>query len=623
MLEHFPDPYPDEVLYSVWARYADQVTHPTLRDIHRELFGRSSVNSVIDLPCHLEYFVNNLPLDHSYSADYFIDNHTLLSFYSTFLPFDKISHARQQMLKGSAEAIHSRFRILGRNIPRPSWLRYCPLCVKQDRVTYGEAYWHRLHHVPGVEVCPLHATFLENSTVHSRREFTNGDFISAERVIGDLEPRNAESFPFYEMHRAVASAALYLLEHPRSYVNFDFFHQQYRAILACQGFLSRSGLICRTNLMQAFMKYYPQEFLTLLHCEPNSCKYVGDFLVGKTVTAKKEGTAHPIHHILLIRFLGCNIETFLTHHIEMPAPFGNGPWPCLNPVCELYQQECITSYKLGTHTTARRPVGVFSCVCSFTYARSGPDQSTHDKFRRERIISFGPTWEKKLREFWLSSTNSVASIGRALKVSPNVVLFQAARLNLPSPRETHWTLAQAEALRNRRTLDDAPSYRLQLLTFINEVPGAGRSTIRENLPGVYKWLWRYDHDWLMTHLPPKKQPRKYVSAKHSWEKSVSQYKCTTPRMSSNNRVWKDDVEVARAVREVSFRLIETADPPKRVTLNRIGIEIPRVRQMSRQAHRAPQTMQAIMEVKETPEDFSISSYSMARQEASRKDYSPH
>ena len=42
MLEYFPDPYPDELLYSVWARFSDQVRYPNHREIMQELFGSKS-----------------------------------------------------------------------------------------------------------------------------------------------------------------------------------------------------------------------------------------------------------------------------------------------------------------------------------------------------------------------------------------------------------------------------------------------------------------------------------------------------------------------------------------------------------------------------------------------------
>ena len=33
---------------------------------------------------------------------------------------------------------------------------YCPLCRQSDEKTYGTAYLHRMHHIPGISVCPVH-----------------------------------------------------------------------------------------------------------------------------------------------------------------------------------------------------------------------------------------------------------------------------------------------------------------------------------------------------------------------------------------------------------------------------------------------------------------------------------
>lgn len=35
-------------------------------------------------------------------------------------------------------------------------LKYCPLCVKEDKNKYGVSYWHRIHQIPIIDVCPLH-----------------------------------------------------------------------------------------------------------------------------------------------------------------------------------------------------------------------------------------------------------------------------------------------------------------------------------------------------------------------------------------------------------------------------------------------------------------------------------
>ena len=45
------------------------------------------------------------------------------------------------------------------------YLRYCPACVKEDRVKYAETYWHRIHQMIGIDICPIHGCNLVDSDV--------------------------------------------------------------------------------------------------------------------------------------------------------------------------------------------------------------------------------------------------------------------------------------------------------------------------------------------------------------------------------------------------------------------------------------------------------------------------
>ena len=44
-------------------------------------------------------------------------------------------------------------------------LRYCPECFDEDIAAYGEPYWHRLHQIPGIAVCPRHGCWLADTEI--------------------------------------------------------------------------------------------------------------------------------------------------------------------------------------------------------------------------------------------------------------------------------------------------------------------------------------------------------------------------------------------------------------------------------------------------------------------------
>src|SRR5436190_22898674 len=96
MIRAFPDPYPDELLYSVCARYSDRVQYPSRRALSRDLFGRERCARV-GLPGCLGSLIARLPSQCNYTVTDIIDNHTLFPFYEPFLPPGRSSRLRHAM----------------------------------------------------------------------------------------------------------------------------------------------------------------------------------------------------------------------------------------------------------------------------------------------------------------------------------------------------------------------------------------------------------------------------------------------------------------------------------------------------------------------------------------------
>lgn len=91
MIGWFPAPYPDELLYSICARYKEQVAYPSHYPANEDLFGHVRIYAGIALPANLALLVSALPSGHHLTADRLMDNHTLLPFYSYFLPADRVN----------------------------------------------------------------------------------------------------------------------------------------------------------------------------------------------------------------------------------------------------------------------------------------------------------------------------------------------------------------------------------------------------------------------------------------------------------------------------------------------------------------------------------------------------
>ncbi len=294
----------------------------------RELFGNSNAVPMVDLPCFLGHFVNNLPLGHSYTLDYLINHHTLFPFYAPFLPRDRLCRLREQMVSSRASSIHKIVGNLGNatsTMSSPSWLRYCPACVEEDRARYGECYWHRLHQIQGVEVCPTHKTFLENSAVRTRdyKTLEPRQFVSAEHVIRPCAPQVVTPSSVNNVLMKIALAASHLLERLHLPADDHFLHRQYHALLAQRGLMTLNGLVRTGDLLHAFADFCPPEILTLLHCEIKQTRQMRNWL--STLMRTSGSARHPLHHILVIRFLGSTIETFLNEEIPVVPPQDRTP----------------------------------------------------------------------------------------------------------------------------------------------------------------------------------------------------------------------------------------------------------------------------------------------------------
>jgi len=50
MIGYFPEPYPDELFYSLCARFGDRMKYANKLTVARDLFGKSTATAVVDLP---------------------------------------------------------------------------------------------------------------------------------------------------------------------------------------------------------------------------------------------------------------------------------------------------------------------------------------------------------------------------------------------------------------------------------------------------------------------------------------------------------------------------------------------------------------------------------------------
>jgi len=588
-LGHFPTPHPDELLYSLCARFSARVGYSNAKAVLEELFGTGDVAASIDLPNNLGHLSAALPAGSSLTPERLINRHTLFPFFSAFLPPERIVQLEADMRGGRGQAGYMRSGLMASRIPTPGYLRYCPVCIQEDAQLFEVAYWHRTHQVSGVDVCPIHEVFLEDSSVSRSAGRDNLQFITAGETARAVPPRLLD--PSDRDHQAllhVARDVAWLLEHPISGSALSALHSHYLRMLTDRGLATYAGSIHVTALLSEFTGHYSPALLQLLHCEFSGSDHLKTNWLLKLVRPPKHAQ-HPLYHLLLIQFLGRTAEEFFRLPSEVGV-FGEGPWPCLNAAAEHYRepiiQECILSPRLRDN----RPVGTFSCGCGFTYARSGPDASPEDRFRVGRIMSFGPVWEARLKQLWKNSSLSLSGVGRRLGVDPLTVRRHAARLKLPSSRPGRNSKPLSGAARLKGTYDSTMyaemrrACRGKWVTAMRQSPKTTLKALRLTLSREYAWLRRNDAEWLKRHSPPTP---------------------TRVRPASGVDWKKRDAEYAAAVRAAATRLGNNSGRPVQVTRAAIGRAVGATTLLRQKLHKMPLTAQAMARVIETRVEYAI------------------
>ena len=260
-LPWFPALLPDELLYSGCARYAEVFAFPNQKDVATTLFGRDSITSVPDLPCHLEVLAQRLQPELGLSVERLIDAHTLLPLYAPFYPRDRIERIRGGM-RGDG-FVKSLLGLHAQRQQSPESLRYCPTCVLEDELAHGVVYWHRVHQVYGVLVCSHHETWLESSAVTWRFRRTRHNYVTVSRALeSQSAPTGRLEVKTHPALVAIAHDAWWLLQHSETTGTGTGLTKRYRALLAERDLASARGRLNVNRLTARFHECCPIEYLT-------------------------------------------------------------------------------------------------------------------------------------------------------------------------------------------------------------------------------------------------------------------------------------------------------------------------------------------------------------------------
>ena len=157
MIGQLPQIYPDELIYSWLTRY---VVYSGI--LYKKMAFKEIYNEKIYIPSF--EFVYGIKDDifnemiKYISLDKIIYEHTMFPEYAIFSSKKEQLQLIDLMLNDFTK-FRKKIHHFNHKI---SYLKYCPLCVTEDKNKYGETYWHRTHQLKNINVCPIHSCKLYN-----------------------------------------------------------------------------------------------------------------------------------------------------------------------------------------------------------------------------------------------------------------------------------------------------------------------------------------------------------------------------------------------------------------------------------------------------------------------------
>lgn len=567
MLSYFPNLYPDELLYSCFARYHDHSSNISSKKTMQELFGKSSSVAVVDLPSNLNVFYENINHFNPPKINDVINEHTLYKYYTSFQKSLMKKRAIEYIKYGGKPgAIHMFLGISASTIKDWQYLRFCSSCVKQDRERYGESYWHVSHQLPRVYYCHLHQELLHDSNIKLRNPHKH-EYISAERAdlsLPHLINLYSEKTNQYLKKLSVESVNLISFKYT---IETTDLQKICKYLMQINGYANHLGKVHQKYFTQRFKQYYGSEFLALVDCDFDEHS---DTSWLRNIVRKHRKAFHPVKHLLLFGFLNTSILDLEKLKGKKYEPFGQSPYYCLNPAADHYKRLVIEDVTITTCTNTGKPVGTFTCDCGFVYSRCGPDIDGNDVYKIGRIKTFGDTWIATLRELVVSGL-SYYRIAQILNCDYATVKRYSEKKKVNQP-ECSLSMPVVK-IENEK----------EWLNLLNINPTLTITRLRSIAPALYGWHYRNNRDWLEKNSPKSKKPSRV-----------------------NNRVdWDErDKKILGKVKS-TIKELYASEKPVYVNKSRVGKNIGYLSLIEKKLDKLPQTKEYLEKNLETREQYQI------------------
>lgn len=210
--------FPDETVYSFCSR-----DHLLVGTCSHELtamhhFGYTQIATVAGIPWGIDHFVSrNSALQ--LSPEEVIYRHTIAPFYLPFTQRTKFVAALNQIRFGTKRKSGIRLMLDTNSNAVRATLKQCDECVVSDIKKFSTSYWHLVHQLPGVWICPIHQSPLHTSPYIRARKW-------------QLPRRGRMIEPLIQPNTALVKLASFSCELMQLAPGFAFCHQGLKSTYA-------------------------------------------------------------------------------------------------------------------------------------------------------------------------------------------------------------------------------------------------------------------------------------------------------------------------------------------------------------------------------------------------------
>lgn len=157
-MHFFPPMLADETLHSLLSRYHLLSGNSDARATLSLFFGSHTHLATSLLPSHLDDMVRLMPPCLGITRERLLEGSTLLPYYRPFIPAGRLARCESLSGGSNAGALKIGMGMVASRVGGENPFRFCRCCVADELRSngIGVAYWHRVHQLPGVHVCPTH-----------------------------------------------------------------------------------------------------------------------------------------------------------------------------------------------------------------------------------------------------------------------------------------------------------------------------------------------------------------------------------------------------------------------------------------------------------------------------------